>query len=77
MGYAFQKNCTFPAQTVSDHAVFRPFGHVAVTQFAKMIPQPIEMAKTLAVRYTCPSVRHRVSFCDSSHGFPLCGTNPA
>jgi hypothetical protein len=35
---------------VSDHAVFRPIGHVNLAQVAKMIEQSIELAKTRQVR---------------------------
>src|SRR5262245_60817998 len=35
---------------VSDHAVFRPIGHVTLAQAAKMIEQSIELARTQRVR---------------------------
>lgn len=33
-------------KTFSDHAVFRPSGHVTLAQMAKMVEQSIELAKT-------------------------------
>jgi hypothetical protein len=37
-------------KTLSDHAVFRPSGHVTLAQVAKMVEQSIELAKTHRVR---------------------------